>query len=37
MLANELDANLGKIMESNLHKLTDRKTRGTLQGSGDNR
>ena len=37
MLANELDANLGKIMESNLHKLTDRKTRGTLRGSGDNR
>ncbi len=34
MLANELDANLGKLMESNLHKLTDRKNRGTLQGSG---
>ena len=37
MLANELDANLGKIMEDNLYKLNDRKTRGTLQGSGDSR
>jgi hypothetical protein len=37
MLANELDANLGKIMEDNLYKLSDRKTRGTLQGSGDSR
>ena len=37
MLANELGANLGKIMEDNLYKLNDRKTRGTLQGSGDGR
>tara|TARA_R100001015_G_C4619386_1_gene176102 strand:+ start:375 stop:704 length:330 start_codon:yes stop_codon:yes gene_type:complete len=37
MLANELDANLGKIMEDNLHKLSSRKERGTLSGSGDNR
>ena len=37
MLANELGANLGKIMEDNLYKLNDRKTRGTLQGSGDSR
>ena len=35
MLANELDANLGKIMEDNLHKLNSRKERGTLSGSGD--
>ena len=37
MLANELNVNLGKIMEDNLYKLNDRKTRGTLAGSGDNR
>jgi len=37
MLANELDVNLGKIMEDNLHKLSSRKERGTLAGSGDNR
>lgn len=37
MLANELNVNLGKIMEDNLRKLSDRKTRGTLSGSGDNR
>ncbi len=37
MMANELDANMGRIMESNLHKLADRKSRGVLGGSGDNR
>ena len=37
MLANELDANLGRIMEANLYKLADRKTRGVIGGSGDNR
>jgi NTP pyrophosphatase (non-canonical NTP hydrolase) len=37
MLANELDANMGRIMEGNLHKLADRKNRGVLGGSGDNR
>jgi NTP pyrophosphatase (non-canonical NTP hydrolase) len=37
MLANELDANLGKVMESNLDKLSDRKSRGVIGGSGDNR
>jgi len=37
MLANELNVNLGKIMEDNLYKLNDRKRRGTLAGSGDNR
>ena len=37
MLADYFDINLGKIMEDNLYKLSDRKTRGTLQGSGDSR
>jgi len=37
MLANELDVNLGKIMEDNLNKLEDRRARGVLGGSGDNR
>jgi NTP pyrophosphatase (non-canonical NTP hydrolase) len=37
VLAEELDMNLGHIMEKNLEKLADRKKRGTLSGSGDNR
>lgn len=37
MLATEVDANLGNIMEANLNKLADRKARNALQGSGDNR
>lgn len=37
MLAKEVDMNLGKIMEANLDKLADRKTRGVIGGSGDNR
>ena len=37
VLAEELDMNLGHIMENNLQKLADRKKRGTLSGSGDNR
>ena len=37
VLAQELDMNLGHIMEKNLEKLADRKKRGTLSGSGDNR
>lgn len=37
MLAKEVDMNLGRIMESNLDKLADRKARGMLGGSGDNR
>ena len=37
VLAEELDMNLGHIMENNLQKLANRKARGTLSGSGDNR
>ena len=37
VLAEELDMNLGHIMEKNLEKLADRKKRGKLSGSGDNR
>jgi len=37
MLSDYLDINLGKIMENNLEKLSSRKKRGTLGGSGDRR
>jgi len=37
MLAKEVDMNLGKIMEGNLDKLSSRKARGVIGGSGDNR
>ena len=37
VLAKEMEMNLGHIMENNLQKLADRKKRGTLSGSGDNR
>ena len=37
VLAEELGMDLGHIMEKNLEKLADRKNRGTLSGSGDNR
>jgi len=37
MLANEVDTNLGSVMEGNLNKLADRKARNRLQGDGDNR
>ena len=37
VLAEELDMNLGHIMEKNLEKLADRKKRGKISGSGDNR
>jgi len=37
MLADYLDVDLGKIMENNLEKLSSRKKRGTLGGSGDRR
>ena len=36
-LAEELNMNRGHIMEKNLEKLHDRKRRGKLSGSGDNR
>ena len=37
VLAKEMEMDLGHIMEKNLQKLADRKKRGTLSGSGDNR
>mgnify|MGYP001952267707 FL=1 len=37
VLAAEMGMNLGHVMENNLRKLADRKDRGTLSGSGDNR
>jgi NTP pyrophosphatase (non-canonical NTP hydrolase) len=37
MLADDLDLNLGIIAVHNLEKLEDRKNRGVIQGSGDNR
>ena len=37
VLAKEMEMNLGHIMENNLQKLADRKARGALSGSGDNR
>lgn len=37
MLAKEVGVPLNDIMKDNLKKLHGRKTRGTLQGSGDNR
>ena len=36
-LASEINRNLSEIAEVNLQKLEDRKNRGKLQGSGDNR
>lgn len=36
-LCNELDLDLGTIADGNLSKLLDRKSRGKLQGSGDDR
>jgi NTP pyrophosphatase (non-canonical NTP hydrolase) len=35
--ADELGVNLEDIADANIAKLTDRKERGVLQGSGDNR
>ena len=37
VLASELGVSLNTIMKKNLEKLHDRKERGTLAGSGDNR
>src|SRR5210317_2502779 len=36
VLAEELGMNLGKVMEDNIEKLSSRKARGVLGGSGDN-
>ena len=37
MLCNHVEVNLGKVMENNLDKLADRKSRGVIGGSGDTR
>ncbi len=37
MIADDIDYTLGEIAEMNLQKLADRKERGHLRGSGDNR
>lgn len=36
-VANELGVSLGSLAQANLDKLLDRKDRGVLGGSGDNR
>jgi NTP pyrophosphatase (non-canonical NTP hydrolase) len=36
-LATDLDVKLSEILSNNLKKLNDRKSRGVIQGSGDNR
>jgi NTP pyrophosphatase (non-canonical NTP hydrolase) len=36
-IANDLDLKLEDIAQENIHKLISRKTRGVLQGSGDER
>lgn len=36
-LANELDSSLNDVASANVHKLLDRKERGVIGGSGDNR
>lgn len=36
-LASELDLSLGDVAANNIRKLIDRKQRGVLQGSGDDR
>ena len=36
-LCRDLNVDLGDIAKANLEKLQDRKARGTLKGSGDNR
>ena len=37
MIADDIDYTLSEIAEMNLEKLADRKNRGQLRGSGDNR
>ena len=36
-LADELGLDLGQIAQENMDKLLDRKSRGVIGGSGDNR
>ena len=36
-LADELDVSLSTVMEDNMEKLEDRKERGVIAGSGDDR
>ncbi len=36
-LATQVDTSLGMVAELNMAKLRDRKDRGVIQGSGDNR
>ena len=37
MIADDIDYTLSEIADMNLEKLADRKARGHLRGSGDNR
>lgn len=37
MIADDIDYTLGEVAMMNLEKLADRKSRGHLRGSGDNR
>jgi NTP pyrophosphatase (non-canonical NTP hydrolase) len=34
---DELGSNIGEVRDRNVKKLSDRKTRGVIKGSGDNR
>ena len=36
-LADELGLDMEEVINQNVRKLSDRKARGTLKGSGDNR
>ena len=36
-LSNELGVSFASVLQYNITKLADRKSRGVLQGSGDNR
>ena len=37
IIAHSLDTRLSEIAKINLEKISDRKTRGTIKGAGDNR